>query len=137
MRFRLRLPTQELEFDADEVTIGRGTECAVTVDDTGLSRIHAAIRRREDGFEIIDLQSRNGTWVNGERIRGSKVLRHGDRIIVGVTVIVFLSEIDDEDPPASSRRIDTGRVQMCSRCRHTYPLAAIACSRCGHPSEQA
>lgn len=137
MRFRLRLPIQELEFDADEVTIGRGTECAVTLEDAGLSRVHATIRRRDNGYEIVDLKSRNGTWVNGERIRGTSVLHHADRIVAGATVIVFLSEIDEEDPPASSRRLDTGRVQMCSRCRRTYPLEAVACSRCGHQSELA
>jgi pSer/pThr/pTyr-binding forkhead associated (FHA) protein len=72
------------------VTIGRLPECDVVVDDAGVSRQHARIRRTEGGFVLTDLGSTNGTMVNGEPIQ-EHVLEHGDRITIGETELEFRS----------------------------------------------
>ena len=72
------------------VTIGRLPECDVVVDDAGVSRQHARIRRTESGFVLTDLGSTNGTMVNGEPIQ-EHVLEHGDRITIGETELEFRS----------------------------------------------
>ncbi len=74
------------------ITIGRGTDAGIRIDDPGISRHHAEIRHdgTGTGFSIIDLASTNGTLVAGERI-GEKVLSDGDEIRMGSTLIVFRS----------------------------------------------
>ncbi|MEA2180689.1 MAG: hypothetical protein QOG77_3986, partial [Solirubrobacteraceae bacterium] len=63
------------------VGIGRVVENDVVLEDDGISRRHAEIRRGDDGWTIADLGSKNGTRVNGERLRdGRRVLRTGDAI---------------------------------------------------------
>jgi signal transduction histidine kinase len=53
------------------------------------SRNHAQFRFGDNGFEIEDLKSSNGTLVNGKRIEGTARVRIGDRIQIGRTVLVF------------------------------------------------
>src|SRR5581483_10959631 len=48
--------------------IGRGAECHVRVDQPLVSRRHAQVMATPDGWAVRDLESMNGTWVNGERI---------------------------------------------------------------------
>ena len=60
---------------------------AVTIDDPELSRRHAAVRPIEGGFEVEDLGSLNGTFVNGRRIEGPTRLSGGDTIKVGQNVL--------------------------------------------------
>jgi len=54
-------------------TIGRSTRCNFVLDATSVSRIHAEIRRESDGWEIKDLNSSNGTFVDGLRITERKL----------------------------------------------------------------
>ena len=53
---------------ADHLTLGRGDDAGLVIDDPEISREHAVIAQTPDGLEIRDLSSLNGTWVNGERI---------------------------------------------------------------------
>lgn len=70
-----------------EITIGRGGGCAlVLTDDQYASTVHARVFRRGNDLFIDDLESRNGTFVNGNRISTTTELRRGDRIQVGQTV---------------------------------------------------
>jgi len=75
---------------ASVVTIGRGSDAGIRIDDPGISRHHAEIRYSESGFSIIDLASTNGTLVAGERI-GERALADGDEIRMGSTLMVFRS----------------------------------------------
>lgn len=63
---------------------------AITIQDTRLSRCHAALRYVEpQGFYLIDLNSRNGSYVNGELVRQSRLLQDGDRVRLGSVTFVF------------------------------------------------
>ena len=75
---------------ASVVTIGRGSDAGIRIDDPGISRHHAEIRYSASGFSIIDLASTNGTLVAGERI-GERALADGDEIRMGSTLMVFRS----------------------------------------------
>ena len=72
-----------------ELTVGREAPSDVVVKDSRLSRQHFRIRLEETGMVIEDLDSRNGTWVNGARIV-SRELLDGDVIEVGGQVFVFV-----------------------------------------------
>lgn len=70
-----------------EVSVGRGGGCAlVLADDHYASTVHARIFRRGNDLFVDDLESRNGTFVNGKRITSTTRLRRGDRVQFGQTV---------------------------------------------------
>jgi class 3 adenylate cyclase len=73
------------------LTLGRGDDAGIFVDDPEVSRAHAVAVTTPDGLELTDLGSLNGTWVNGERISRSVVLAPGDVIRVGATQIEVLA----------------------------------------------
>jgi hypothetical protein len=73
---------------ADELTIGRGGGCGITlVDDTYASNVHARVFLRDGDLWIEDLGSTNGTLVNGESAAAAQRLHKGDRVQVGRTVL--------------------------------------------------
>jgi hypothetical protein len=73
-----------------ECTIGRTNDNGLAVPDSSVSSKHARILRTDDGFVIEDLQSRNGTFVNGERVtEGQRKLSDGDLIRLGKAIMTF------------------------------------------------
>jgi hypothetical protein len=70
-------------------TMGRSRQCDVTVDDPNVSRTHAEVRPRGGSWVVSDLGSTNGSRLNGHRIEGSEVLKPGDEIELGTTVLRF------------------------------------------------
>ena len=69
------------------MTLGRGTEASVILDDSYLSQQHVAFERRGDGWTVIDLGSTNGTYLNSERVDRSAPLRVGDQVQIGSIVL--------------------------------------------------
>lgn len=78
------------ELQETETVIGRNPNTDITLLDDGISREHAILVHDEDSgeFTIEDLQSTNGTQVNGKRVRGA-ALQAGDEIQIGRTVFEF------------------------------------------------
>ena len=72
----------------DALTIGRLDSCDIVLSDTGVSRKHAEVRREGDEWVIVDLNSTNGTIVNGKAVRRHR-LAQGDRIEVGESTLEF------------------------------------------------
>jgi len=71
------------------VTLGRSRECEVVVDDPNVSRKHAELRPRGGSWVLTDLGSTNGSSVNGRRIDAPTVVKPGDEIEVGSSVMTF------------------------------------------------
>ena len=71
----------------DELTMGRATGCHITLDDTYVSQLHARVFRRDGQIYIEDLGSTNGTYVNRTKVTAPLVVRRGDRLQVGKTVM--------------------------------------------------
>ena len=84
----LVLDGRRVPLDRTSLLIGRASTCDVVLDDSGASRRHAEVRRRGVAVVLIDLESTNGTVVNGRRIR-EHPLAGGDRITIGTTTLVF------------------------------------------------
>jgi hypothetical protein len=81
-------PTNEVALTGDVLVIGRGSAAGLRLDDTGVSRRHAEVRREGDDVILVDLGSTNGSTVNGrpvERVR----LAPGDRIELGRSVLLY------------------------------------------------
>lgn len=71
-------------------TIGRDASSVIPIDDHRVSRYHARIKKRDQLYILEDLQSKNGTWLNGDKVSNS-VINSGDKILIGDTEIVFLT----------------------------------------------
>ncbi|MGA7857447.1 MAG: FHA domain-containing protein, partial [Terracidiphilus sp.] len=104
-----------------EVTLGREPTNAVPIVDPSVSRKHCRMRSEDGRFQIRDLDSRNGTIVNGVAVK-EQWLRHGDEIVVGDSVFLFLLEddggalpptrveFDESQPTAETKIIDPKEV---------------------------
>jgi FHA domain len=78
------LPRLTLPADSDRVqTIGRSADCDLVVSDPTVSRRHAQLRPRPQGWELADLGSTNGTRLNGWRLGVAQALRPGDVVTFG------------------------------------------------------
>jgi pSer/pThr/pTyr-binding forkhead associated (FHA) protein len=77
------LANQSFLLDRAVISVGRGLECDIVIDDTSISRRHVQFLRQPDGDYVQDLGSRNGTQVNGELLRTPRLLLIGDTIMVG------------------------------------------------------
>ncbi len=86
-----------VELLAPVMTFGRAPENTVILQDREFSRRHFQIEKTDQGFKLVDLESRNGTRVN-ERVVNQALLNPGDLVQVGKTVIQFLG--DGIAPPA-------------------------------------
>ena len=76
--------------------LGRDASNQVRTSDAAVSRKHCSVTEVASGFEIEDLNSHNGTFVNGIKV-SRKTIQHGDRIRIGASEFVFLTGPDDDD----------------------------------------
>jgi hypothetical protein len=101
------IPLQFPRGGGDQFSIGRDASCDLAIPDMTVSRRHAQLERTKDGWQITDLESTNGTRVNGWRVRGKVPVRVGDVVSFGNLETVFLRGDDPvpmqrSDPPAPS-----------------------------------
>jgi hypothetical protein len=85
-----RAPNQGrmLRLDGERATLGAAVECEIVLDGAHVSDRHASLRFRDREFVLTDLDSTNGTFVNGERV-GQHTLADGDRVRFGSSEWVF------------------------------------------------
>jgi Nif-specific regulatory protein len=106
-----------------EATIGRDPANVVAIVDPSVSRKHCLLRREEDGrFSIKDLESRNGTLVNGNPVK-EQFLHHGDEIATGDSLFLFL--LDEEDRAASASQVEFDDGQPMAETRLIHPKEAV------------
>lgn len=95
---------------SEEVTIGRDSSNSISVMDASLSRRHCVVRREGDDFILHDLESRNGTFVNGLATKQT-ALKNGDQVAVGDSIFVFLVKEEADE-------LDTDRVEFDESLTH-------------------
>src|SRR4029453_8603382 len=76
--------------NADEVSIGRDSESVLRVNHPSVSRRHCLVTRAGNEFQIRDLDSYNGTFVNGVPVQ-ERTLQHGDQVALGDLLFLFLT----------------------------------------------
>jgi hypothetical protein len=84
----VRAGAAEYPVERGRLVIGRSRECDVRLADPNVSRRHAEIRQEGSTFYLVDLDSTNGSEVNGRRARRAR-LEDGDTILLGSTELVF------------------------------------------------
>ena len=99
----------------EEITIGRESASSISLNHASVSRRHCLIRREQDDFKLFDLDSYNGTFVNGIPVK-EQTLFHADQLRIGSIELLFLTEEgeqttsghlvrwDDSDPLRQSAR---------------------------------
>jgi DNA-binding response OmpR family regulator len=88
----------------NEMLIGRGSECDIVLPERQVSRLHARVRREGEEYYIEDLDSKNGTYVNGQPLKGERQLHDGDDIQIALAVrVTFLGS-------EATLPLDSGRV---------------------------
>ncbi|MBC7872316.1 MAG: FHA domain-containing protein, partial [Chitinophagaceae bacterium] len=86
-------PNQTYDLNKDIVTLGRDITNDIVINDPEASRHHLRLTRGADGFNIEDLGSTNGTFINGQRLSGVRPLNRGDMIGLGETVTLGYEQV--------------------------------------------
>lgn len=79
---------RRVEVGDDPIVIGRQADCDIELAHQYVSRRHAEVRRAGNGFVVVDLESANGTLVNGARVT-ERPLTDGDQIEIGTVILRF------------------------------------------------
>ncbi len=109
------------------ITVGRDASCDVRLSDLTVSRKHARIEPRNQSWVIADLESGNGTFVDGNPIE-EEVLTGGETLRFGEVSAVFEVEPAEEDLTASQKLKQTLSIKPV---RKTRPVAGILVSTLG------
>ncbi|MCO6510931.1 MAG: FHA domain-containing protein [Aridibacter famidurans] len=95
----------EIPVEGDRFSFGRGSDANQRFDDSGLSRLHATIYREDSRVWIVDENSSNGTFVNGEKVEaGGTPLYDGDTVRIGhhTNIKVEFRKVEEEAPASSA-----------------------------------
>lgn len=91
--------TQRFPFETDQFMVGREEDNQLLLDRANVSKHHLSFRRVNGTVEVLDLESTNGTYVNGRKITTPRRVRRSDRIYVGD----FILMLDGDDPAIAPR----------------------------------
>lgn len=94
-KFSLRLltkPVKVFHLQGDQLSIGRSPDCQITIEDMNVSRRHAELLLTPQGYKIQDLNSKNGTFVNGKQVTGVLPLSPGDEVMLGSTTLFIFEQ---------------------------------------------
>ena len=117
---------RQVQLDGERLTLGRGAGCEVRLEwDAEVSRVHAELERVGRDWAVVDDGlSRNGTFVNGQRLSGRRRLRHGDHLRLGGTALVFHAPGEHDtatavatDMPSMLKLSDAQRRVLVALCR--------------------
>src|SRR5262245_44174463 len=79
-----------------EISLGRANVNSIVLEDNSVSRSHSVIHELDEKYYVKDIGSRNGTFVNDKKIQDDFLLKHGDRIKIGIYVLKFLTQPEEE-----------------------------------------
>jgi Nif-specific regulatory protein len=95
----------------DKVTVGRDSTNTVQIGDATVSKKHCTIEVRDGEFELVDLESHNGTFVNGIPVKRRSLL-HGDVIRVGTSELLFLTRDESQGDAVELQYTDEATPEL-------------------------
>lgn len=123
---------REIRIEGARTTFGRGSEAENRFQDDGLSRLHAAVYRDGERVWIVDENSSNGTFVNGEKVAGSGTpLRNGDIVKIGHTTNLTVRVVETAQASVAPQRAAAPAptvVPSQPAAMSILPIALIACA---------
>jgi DNA-binding winged helix-turn-helix (wHTH) protein len=81
-------PTQNWPMERDSLVLGRDETCDITLAERQVSRQHIRVYKQGETYFVEDLDSKNGTWVNGQPLKGTRELHDGDEMHLALAVRV-------------------------------------------------
>lgn len=105
----------------DQIVVGR-EKSDVEIEDTAVSRQHASFTNADGAVEVTDLDSTNGTFVNGDRITGSKKLEHGDFVTIGSSTLEVRGDWRSAETEAIVVPSDVQAPDPSEEYRSTSPI---------------
>lgn len=117
----------EVPFE-NQLTIGRDVYNSLSLPDPEISRSHAIIFEQGDQTIIKDLNSRNGVYVNGDRVK-EQVLQTGDEIVIGSSIIFFdpVREMDLDQGLSRRGGYVLSQAAERHRVKHVEPVTVYTC----------
>lgn len=126
--FRGNNQGMRFELESEVLSLGRESSNDIQLHDTEVSRRHAELRRSDKTFTVTDLNSSNGTYVNGKRVQGHQ-LANGDEVQMGGTVMLYTC-LGDESTGDLADKIDIiARHQPGDRSRIVRSMSQAEGSR--------
>ncbi len=113
---------KEYPLDKEGVTIGRNEDNTIVVDNLAVSGYHARIDLAGKDHILTDLQSTNGTFVNDKKVVSHK-LSHGDNVIVGKHVILFVGTGREAEAKTDQQKVDMDKTMMLDTAKQKELLA--------------
>jgi hypothetical protein len=112
----------------ERVTLGKASSNAVSLEhDPTVSRLHAILENHGSAWSIRDVGSRNGTYINGEKIEAERVLRSGDEVRLGKSRLVFV-QARRGDEPADEATMVPDATQLPPRLtRREFDVLMVLC----------
>ncbi|MBI4834358.1 MAG: FHA domain-containing protein [Planctomycetes bacterium] len=110
-----------IELTKPILSVGRTKDNDIVIRGDAISRRHCEIRQTDDGYNVIDLGSRNGTHVNGARVTEQK-LAMGDRITIGDAVIIFEKELPRQDMAVDKQLVKADNFIIPTKASHFFIL---------------
>lgn len=112
---------REIEMTQDSVTFGRGEECDIVLPERQVSREHIRVYREGEQYFIEDLESKNGTWLNGQQIKGVNRLFDGDEIHLALAVrMQFIGSGSTAPLPFEPPAQMTSRIRIDPQARRIF-----------------
>lgn len=108
------LAGQQWTVDHDPFIIGRGSDCHIVLPERQVSRHHVKITRENGQYLLHDLQSKNGTHLNGVQVTGSAPLHDGDEIQIALCVKLLFVGTDATLPLTFEQPTPTGNLVLDS-----------------------
>src|SRR2546422_837199 len=102
---------KQFELADAQVSIGRESTNRIRLHDTEVSRRHAEFRQVDGGYALVDKGSSNGIFVNNQKVQEA-LLKAGDQILIGQTMLVYSTGRPDDQAPASDL---AEKINMISR----------------------
>ena len=107
-----QLVGERWNIDVDEFMIGRGSDCQIILPERQVSRYHAKITSEQGSYILHDLGSKNGTHLNGARVKGSTQLRDGDEIQIALRVKLLFIGTDATIPLTVEEPLAQGNLTL-------------------------
>ncbi len=116
-----QMSPQQWTMQKDDITLGRGEECDIVLPERQISRQHLRIYRDGETYHVEDLDSRNGTWINNEPLKGDRRLYDNDVIKVAmVATLQFIGSGATAPLPFAVPDMAGGRLRLDREARRAF-----------------
>ncbi len=103
---------EQFPINCYETSVGRSKSCDIVFSNMTVSRSHAVIALRKDGFYVFDTESKTGVFVNGEQIKKSQRIFNGDVIAFGTAVLKFYIGTEANDDIIHKKNAPIARATL-------------------------